>query len=62
MSDKLHEAAKKLCERLREIHDHPEYLAVWTCSQIHRGPYTGPNYAEELMALEKAVNLRKRKR
>lgn len=54
-SPNLLSAAMKLCGKLRIIHGLDEYKAVWHVAQIHRGPYRGPKYDQELEALEAEI-------
>lgn len=55
--DTVLKAAKSLVKRLDEIHNHPEYLAVWTMFMLHGGDYTdGPKYGEELATLRSAID------
>src|SRR5690606_31138804 len=55
MGEELAAAADALCKRLRAIHDDPTYKAVWDRNHFRHGPYTGPNYADELARLERAI-------
>jgi hypothetical protein len=57
----LANAAKALIERLEYVHNHPAYVSVWTINQIHAGPYQGPKYDKELIALREALNGESRK-
>lgn len=41
---------KALVDRITEVDSHPEYMAVWECAQLHRGPYRGPQYEAEMNA------------
>jgi hypothetical protein len=55
-SSALLAAARALCERLRMIHDLPQYQAVWTLAYSHGDIYRdGPNYASELEILEHEI-------
>jgi hypothetical protein len=53
------EAANALCAKMREIHEDSRYLSVFTLHQLHHGPYAGPNYVDELAALEAALSAAK---
>lgn len=53
----LVEALSALVEKLDLVHDDPRYEAVWTISQLHAGPYTGPQYDKELEAGRLALSL-----
>jgi hypothetical protein len=48
-------AARRLADRLSIVHNHPAYVGVWMIAQAHGGPYTGPQYTDELAALKKAL-------
>lgn len=52
----LRDAAEKLIAKLDVVHAHPAYSGVWGFAQSHFGPYTGPQYKDELDALREAVN------
>ena len=52
---KVEKAARELVEKLDKVHKNPAYVGVWTVSQIHQGPYQGPNYTEELKKLKDAL-------
>jgi hypothetical protein len=55
-SSDLLAAARALCEKLRAIHDDPQYQAVWTLAYAHGDIYRdGPNYKTELEALEAEI-------
>lgn len=54
-SARITTAAKAFVEKLHAIHADEKYQSVWTISQIHVGPYQGPNYIKELEELEKAL-------
>ena len=49
------EALNGLVHRLDEVHADPAYQSVWTLSQLHNGPYKGPQYVEELEAARRAA-------
>lgn len=49
------EAAQAFVDRLKFIHEHPAYKSVWMVNQAHCGPYDGPQYSDELEALETAL-------
>ena len=53
--DAVRNAASALLEKLLSIHGSSEYQAVWQIAQLHRGPYTGPKYDEEMAALKAAL-------
>ena len=48
--EELKAAARALCERLREVD--ADIGGAFAFMAIHGMPYTGPNYGEELKALE----------
>lgn len=48
-------AAKALADRLRLIETSPEYQAVFVLTANRGMPYTGPNYAAELKALDSVL-------
>jgi hypothetical protein len=48
-------AAQALVDRLEFIHADPAYMAVWTSNHIHNGPYSGPQYKNELDDLKAAL-------
>lgn len=47
--------ADALTKKLREIHDDPRYMAVWTFWATHGMNYNGPFYSDELASLEKVL-------
>lgn len=47
-ADALAVALENFINKIKTIHDNPEYRAVWESAQIHRGSYKGPTYIEEL--------------
>ena len=51
----LREAAQALVDCLQHVHQHPDYLSVWTSNQLHNGPYKGPQYFAELNRLIAAL-------
>lgn len=53
--ERLLKAATALAEKLRQVHKDPKYVSVWVISQNHAGPYTGPQYVQELEELEKVL-------
>lgn len=52
----IEQAAGKLVERLRLIHDDENYQSVWISASIHGTPYNGPTYEKELKTLARALN------
>ena len=52
---KLLVASMNLCNKLKEIHSHPDYISVWVSASIHQGRYKGPTYENELQELCDAV-------
>ena len=50
-------AARKLVEKMDEVFKSPEHTSVWTLHQLHFGPYKGPSYADELVALKKVLEV-----
>ena len=48
--EELAAAARALCERLREVDD--AVTAAFQIAALHHMPYSGPNYDEELKAVE----------
>jgi hypothetical protein len=55
MTDRLRLAAQALVDRLTAVHADPAYESVWVVSQMHVGPYAGPTYTEEMLALRRAL-------
>ena len=51
----LVDAAQAFTDRLKFIHEHEAYKSVWMVNQVHCGPYDGPQYADELEALDQAL-------
>jgi len=51
----LEMAATALVNKLHHVHDSASYKGVWTIAQLHNGAYQGPNYADELDALEETL-------
>lgn len=49
--------AKKLVEKLEEIHADPRFKAVWTNARIHGLEYTSLSYEAELLKLKEALLL-----
>jgi hypothetical protein len=47
----LREAATALVRKIDRVHRDPRYEAVWCISQLHVGPYEGPQFKDELDAL-----------
>ena len=47
----VEDAARRLSVRLGVVHNHPAYVSVWTIADFHSGPYRGPQYVNELAAL-----------
>jgi len=43
------EALGNLVNRLKVVHDSPEYRNVWVFNQLRNGEYTGPKYDKELI-------------
>jgi len=56
VSDNIVRASRALVDKLEEINDDPKFQSVWTINQIHNGPYTGPNYVEELSTLKTVLD------
>lgn len=44
------EAAQKLCDKLEEVSNHPQYASVFTIAHVHGLEYSGPTYGEETKA------------
>ena len=51
----LERAARALVDRLDFVHKHPAYMSVWQISQMHVGPYMGPQYKREFDRLKAAL-------
>ena len=51
----LEAALRGLVDRLDVIHADPKYRAVWEIYMIHQGPYSGPQYGDELEIARKAL-------
>ena len=51
------EAAKKLCDKLAEVSDHPQYISVFTIAHAHGMEYKGPNYGEEAKAIVTSLDV-----
>lgn len=51
----VEKAANTLVQRLRFIHEDPQFRGVWTFAHYHHRPYTGPQYVQELNDLEKVL-------
>lgn len=49
--------AKALIEAMDAIESSPEYLAIWTCANLHGVKYTGKGWIEEREALRSAVHV-----
>lgn len=48
-------ALKDLVDQLDVVHNSPEYIGVWTLSQLHDGYYKGPTYTDALAAARAAL-------
>lgn len=48
-------ALKGLVDQLDLVHNSPEYIGVWTLSQLHNGYYNGPFYTDALAAARAAL-------
>jgi hypothetical protein len=53
--ERVCEAARRLADRLIVVHGDKRYASVWTISQLHVGPYSGPTYTRELDDLDAAL-------
>ncbi len=53
--DRLRSAAQALVDQIDLVHADPENIAVWIYSDLHRGPYSGPQYNNELNALKQVL-------
>ena len=51
-ADAVQDDAQALVNKLHHVHDSAAYQAVWTLWQAHAGRYKGPQYTDELAALE----------
>jgi hypothetical protein len=51
----LREAAQAFVDKIDSIHKDDKYRLVWELNHIRNGPYTGPQYADELLALRTAL-------
>lgn len=49
-------ALEKLVNRLEFVHADEKYKAVWTYAHIHRMPYDGPKYEDELNAAKESLS------
>lgn len=47
--------ARRLVEKMDLIHNDSAYRSVWFSAPLHQGPYTGPQYVEEINALREAL-------
>lgn len=45
--EEVAEAAQKLCNKLAEVSNHPQYTSIFTIAHAHGMEYSGPNYGEE---------------
>jgi len=54
-ADKLREKAVALLRQIYVVEEASR--GVWTLAAVHGMPYSGPNYREELLALERACGL-----
>ena len=52
---KVVEAAKTLVKQIEVIHSDLIYQGVWVLSQMHVGPYKGPQYTEQLNTLKTQI-------
>lgn len=50
-------AARRLCEKLREITNNEEYKGIWPYLLVHGWNYSGPNFGKELKDLEEKLAL-----
>ena len=48
---KLEKASSELVVKLKAIHAHPDYKAMWSLAQAHGMDYEGPNYQAEFETL-----------
>lgn len=48
-------AAQTFVAKLDLVHNDPRYIGVWSTFQLHCGPYSGPQYSDELGALREAL-------
>jgi hypothetical protein len=48
---KLEKASAELVAKLKAIHAHPDYKAMWSLAQAHGMDYEGPNYQAEFETL-----------
>lgn len=51
----LAEACEDLVRQINRVHESQAYHAVWALAQLHRGPYAGPQYGDELAVAEAAL-------
>ena len=54
--------ARTLINRLEVVETDPAYRAVWQCWQTHFGPYRGPTYTKEFLALKAALEKEQERR
>ena len=55
LSAKLVRLARALSDKLRAIKENESYQAVWDLAYAHGQNYTGPNFKEELAAVDAAL-------
>jgi hypothetical protein len=58
--DLIEIALRALVARLDAVHADPRYAMVWQLSQLHCGPYVGPQYIGELEAARHALKVAER--
>ena len=51
----LEAALRELCNAIDHVCSSPEYLSVWTISQLHYGPYSGPTFVAQFEAARAAL-------
>lgn len=52
---KIEEAARKLVEKIDQVHENPEFQGVWSFLSVHGQEYRGPGYREELQQLREVL-------
>lgn len=48
---RLEKAASALVEKMKAVHSHGDYQAMWSLAAAHGMNYSGPNYQAEFEAL-----------
>lgn len=48
--EEVAEVAQKLCDKIDEVSNNPQYAAVFTSAYVHGVNYSGPTYGEATKA------------